>query len=201
MKTKETDRITPENEGLNLELQSNLKLILNENLRLSEKIDTENLIPLIDSINSAQRIFLLAAGRSGYALRGAAMRLMHLGLNVFFVGDTTTPAIKKEDLLIIASGSGSTASMVKAAEKGVAIGARVIAITTAPESELSKLAYHTVLIPAAGKQDFDGNISEQYAGSLFEQFLFLLMDVVFQSLWKLDGSPAEELWSRHANLE
>lgn len=186
---------------LNWELQLNIDLILEENLQLSKKIDTENLIPLINGIQQAKRIFLVAAGRSGFALRGAAMRLMHLGLTVFFVGDTTTPAIEKDDLLIVASGSGTTSSMVKAAEKAVAVDARVIALTTAPESDLARLAHHTVIIPAAGKQEFEGKKSKQYAGSLFEQFLFLLMDVVFQSLWKIDGSPAEELWKRHANLE
>jgi 6-phospho-3-hexuloisomerase len=186
---------------LNSELQSNLDLILEENVKLSRKIDTESLIPLITSIQHSKRIFLIAAGRSGFALRGAAMRLMHLGLTVYFVGDTTTPAIKKGDLLIVASGSGTTASMVRAAEKAIAVGAKVVAITTAPESDLAKLAFHTVVIPAAGKQEFDGNNSKQYAGSLFEQFLFLLMDIVFQSLWKIQGTPAEVLWERHANLE
>jgi len=186
---------------MNWELQMNLDLVLEENLKLAKKIDIENLIPLINSIRHLDRIFLIAAGRSGFALRSAAMRLMHLGLTVFFVGDTTTPAIKKNDLLIVASGSGTTASMVRAGEKAVSVGARVIAMTTDPESDLAKLAYHTVLIPAAGKQDFGGGKSKQYAGSLFEQFLFLLMDAVFQSLWKMDGTPAEVLWEQHANLE
>jgi len=186
---------------LNWELQMNLDLVLDENLKLAKKINIEKLIPLINSIQHSNRIFLIAAGRSGFALRAAAMRLMHLGLTVYFVGDTTTPAIKEDDLLIVASGSGTTASMVRAAQKAISVGARVIAITTDPESNLAKLAFHTVLIPAAGKQDFDGGKSKQYAGSLFEQFLFLLMDVVFQSLWKMDGTAAEVLWERHANLE
>ncbi|RYE42012.1 MAG: 6-phospho-3-hexuloisomerase [Sphingobacteriales bacterium] len=186
---------------LTWELQMNLDLVLEENLNLAKKIDTENLITLVNTIQHSERIFLIAAGRSGFALRSAAMRLMHLGLTVYFVGDTTTPAIKKDDLLIVASGSGTTASMVRAAEKAVLVGAKVVAITTVPKSELAKLAFHTVNIPAAGKQDFEGGKSKQYAGSLFEQFLFLLMDVVFQSLWKMDGTPAEVLWERHANLE
>ncbi|MGM9476952.1 6-phospho-3-hexuloisomerase [Pedobacter sp. GSP4] len=186
---------------LNWELQLNLDLVLDENIRLAKKINTENLIPLIGAIQQAPRVFLVATGRSGFSLRGAAMRLMHLGLEVFFVGDTTTPAIRQGDLLLVASGSGTTPSMVRAGEKAVAVGAKVIAITTAPASDLAKLAFHTVIIPAAGKQELEGTKSRQYAGSLFEQFLLLLMDVVFQSLWKMDGTPAEELWKRHANLE
>lgn len=201
METEGIEMLHLDFQQLNWELQLNLDLILEENLKLAKKIDTENLVPLINSIQHSERIFLIAAGRSGFALRGAAMRLMHLGLTVYFVGDTTTPAIKKGDLLIVGSGSGTTASMVRAAEKAVSVGAKVIAITTAPESNLAKLAFHTVIIPAAGKQESGSSKSKQYAGSLFEQFLFLLMDVVFQSLWKIDGTPAEVLWERHANLE
>ncbi|WP_316801528.1 6-phospho-3-hexuloisomerase [Pedobacter frigidisoli] len=201
MKIAETELGNLDFQQLNWELKMNLDLILEENLKLSKKVDIENLIPLINAIQHSERIFLTAAGRSGFALRGAAMRLMHLGLTVYFVGDTTTPAIRKDDLLIVASGSGTTASMVRAAEKAVSTSARIIAVTTAPGSDLAKLAFHTVIIPAAGKQEFDGGKSKQYAGSLFEQFLFLLMDVVFQSLWKMDGTPAEVLWERHANLE
>jgi 6-phospho-3-hexuloisomerase len=194
MNNLDTQRITKE-------LQLDLDMILEENLQLAKKIKLDDLIPLIDAIQHCDRIFLIAAGRSGFALRGAAMRLMHLGLTAYFVGDTTTPAIRKGDLLIVASGSGTTASMVRAGEKAVAVGAKVIALTTAPSSELALLADHTVNIPAAGKQEFEAGKSKQYAGSLFEQFLFLLMDVVFQSLWKLDGQAAESLWERHANLE
>lgn len=182
-------------------LRLNLDLVLEENLLLAKKINFENLIPLVQSVQNSERIFLIATGRSGYALRGSAMRLMHLGLTVFFVGDTTTPAIGKNDLLIAASGSGTTSLIVRAADKARSSGARIIALTTAPSSALAELADHTVLIPAAGKEDFDGGKSSQYAGSLFEQFLSLLMDAVFQSLWELDGSPAAELWKRHANLE
>lgn len=182
-------------------LQSNLDLVLEENLQLAKKINFDNLFPLVQAVQTSERIFLIATGRSGFALRGSAMRLMHLGLTVYFVGDTTTPAIGKNDLLIAASGSGTTSLIVRAAEKASSSGAKVIALTTAPSSPLAELVDHTVFIPAAGKEEFEGGKSKQYAGSLFEQFLSLLMDAVFQSLWELDGTPAPELWKRHANLE
>lgn len=201
MKTANVENENPDFPVLRQELQSNLELILEENRQLSKKINIESLLPLVDAIQCSERIFLIAAGRSGFAMRGAAMRLMHLGFSVFFAGDTTTPAIRKGDLLIVASGSGSTPSMVRAGEKALAVGARLIGITTDPLSELARISDHTLLIPAAGKQEFEGNKSRQYAGSLFEQFLLLLMDAVFQSLWKIEGTAAETLWERHANLE
>ncbi|WP_131678970.1 6-phospho-3-hexuloisomerase [Arcticibacter eurypsychrophilus] len=201
MELKETEINEMNFQRISLELQSNLDLIMDENLQLAKNINTESIIPLINSIQESERIFLVATGRSGLALRGAAMRFMHLGRSVFVVGDTTTPAIRKNDLLIAASGSGTTSLIVKAAEKASALGVKIVALTTAPLSPLAKLADHTVFIPAAGKQETGGDKSKQFAGSLFEQFLLLLMDVVFHSLWKLEGKPAEELWERHANLE
>ena len=201
METHNVEKDILDNQQLIWDLQLNLDLVLNENTQLAKKIDLESLIPFINFIQKSERIFIIATGRSGFAMRSTAMRLMHLGLVVYFVGETTTPAIRKGDLLISASGSGTTATIVRVAEKAILAGAEVVALTTNLSSSLAKLANHVVLIPAAEKEDHGGAKSKQYAGSLFEQFLLLLMDAVFQSLWKLDETPAEELWKRHANLE
>ncbi|WP_316826161.1 6-phospho-3-hexuloisomerase [Pedobacter miscanthi] len=190
-----------DNQQLAWDLQMNLDRIIEENTQLAKKIQLDQLIPFIYHIQQAKRIFVIAAGRSGFAMQSAAMRLMHLGLTVYYVGDTTSPAIEPGDLLIAASGSGTTGSIVKAAEKSMKAGANVVGITTNAESFLAKWCNHMVLVPAAGKEDHSKKISTQYAGSLFEQFLLLLNDAVFQSLWKLSAQPAEELWKRHANLE
>jgi 6-phospho-3-hexuloisomerase len=152
-------------------------------------------------ILSARRVFVTGAGRSGLSLRMAAMRLMHLGLTVHVAGEITAPAIAQGDLLIVASGSGTTAGAVHAAEVARKVGADVLAITTAPESKLGVLAQGLVVIPAATKQDHGGAKSEQYAGALFEQSVLLLTDAMFQSMWRERGESAEQLWKRHANLE
>lgn len=183
------------------DVKHQLDNILKENFGLANKINYSQIPALITEINNANRIFIIAAGRSGFSMRSIAMRLMHLGLKVFFVGDTTTPAIAKGDLLIAASGSGTTSTIVRAAEKSVGVGATVVALSTNASSPLAALAKHIIIIPAAEKQDHGSELSKQYAGSLFEQFLLLLLDAVFQSLWKIDGTPAEELWKRHANME
>lgn len=182
-------------------LQENLRLILEENLKLSESIDFNQITLLIKHIYDAERIFLVGAGRSGLVLRAAAMRLMHFGLTVFVVGEITTPAIRKGDLLIAASGSGTTSTIVKAAQKAVSTGAKVVAFSTNTESDLAKLSALVMIIPAAQKEDHGKTVSAQYSGSLFEQALLLLTDAVFQTMWATDGASAEELWKRHANLE
>lgn len=189
------------NAPLSQDLRHHLNAILAENQRLAEQLDYSQLAALIPLIQHAERIFVVGAGRTGLALRAAAMRLMHLGLEVFVVGETTTPAIRRGDLLLAGSGSGTTSTIVKAAEKASAAGAQVVALSTTPDSPLAKLATQVVVLPAAQKQDHGGTISQQYAGSLFEQAVLLLTDAIFQTLWALAGTPAEELWQRHANLE
>lgn len=154
-----------------------------------------------DLVDDAERVFVHGAGRSGLALRMTAMRLMHLGLEVHVVGEVTTPAIAEGDVLLTASGSGTTSGIVAAARTAVDAGARVAAITTAADSPLADLAEAVLVVPAADKQDRSGTASAQYAGGLFEQTVVLLGDAVFHALWKRSGADADELWPRHANLE
>ncbi|WP_156760541.1 6-phospho-3-hexuloisomerase [Microbacterium karelineae] len=156
---------------------------------------------LADSVVSARRVFVLGAGRSGLALRMTAMRLMHLGLAVHVVGETTTPAIASGDLLLAASGSGTTGGIVRSATTARDAGAAIAAITTDPSSPLAELADIVVRVPAAGKLDRSGSASAQYAGSLFEQTVVLLGDALFHGLWQRGGASADDLWRRHANLE
>jgi 6-phospho-3-hexuloisomerase len=179
----------------------NASLILDELSRVASSLDYGQLAGLAEKVSAAERVFLAGAGRSGLVLRMAAMRLMHLGLTVHVAGDTTTPAITEGDLLLVASGSGTTSGVVKAAETALAAGAGVAAVTTNPSSALAGLADALVVIPAAQKTDHGSAVSRQYSGSLFEQSLFLVTESVFQTLWEATAEPAEKLWLRHANLE
>ena len=152
-------------------------------------------------LTGASAVFTVGTGRSGLALQMAAMRFMHLGLDAHVVGETTTPAIGSGDVLVAASGSGSTARVVAAAWTALDEGAAVVAITTDSGSALAEAATEILVVPAADKQDFDGTASVQYAGSLFEQSVLLLTDALFHALWQTSGTQAPELWRTHANIE
>lgn len=179
----------------------NLSLVQDEIAVTAAGIDEQELAVVADYLGGAGRVFVAGAGRSGLVLRMAAMRLMHLGLNVHVAGDTTTPAISSGDLLLVASGSGTTSGVVKSAETAAKAGALIAAFTTNPDSPLAGLADALVIIPAAQKTDHGSSVSRQYSGSLFEQVLFLATEALFQSLWDNADEPAEQLWLRHANLE
>jgi 6-phospho-3-hexuloisomerase len=194
------DALTPSKPGVT----ASLSLIIDE-LRVTTdevtKHRADDLDDLAETLAEARRIFVLGAGRSGIALQMTAMRLMHLGLTVHVVGDVTTPAIGPGDVLLTASGSGTTTSIVRGADAAVKAGASVTVITTAEASPLAALATAVVVVPAAGKLDRSGAVSAQYAGSLFEQTVMLLGDALFHSLWLRSGQSADELWPRHSNLE
>ncbi|MEZ2390910.1 6-phospho-3-hexuloisomerase [bacterium RCC_150] len=188
------------------DIARNLTLVRSEIAETAAEVDSAQLAALAADVQTAGRttggrIFVAGAGRSGLVLRMAAMRFMHLGFDVHIAGDTTTPAIRSGDLLLVASGSGTTSGVVRAAETASKAGARIAAYTTNPSSPLAGLADVVVVIPAAQKTDHGSAVSRQYSGSLFEQVLFLAAEAVFQTLWDSDATPAEELWLRHANLE
>ncbi len=176
-------------------------IVLNELQRAFAGIDPTQVHQAAEALLKARRVFFLGAGRSGLALKMAAMRMMHLGLCTYVAGEVITPAIAEGDLLVVASGSGTTAGPLHAADIAVKAGASVLVLTTAPHSALALLASLVVTIPAATKQGGDGSQSQQYAGALFEQTVLLLMDIVFHDLWHQRGETAEQLWKRHANLE
>ncbi|WIJ44625.1 6-phospho-3-hexuloisomerase [Curtobacterium citreum] len=167
-------------------------------VRAADQAPFERALTLLTDVD---RVFVHGAGRSGLALRMTAMRLMHLGLRVHVVGEVTTPAIGRGDVLLVASGSGTTGGIVQAARTAADVGARVLAVSTTEDSPLAAVAEATLVLPAATKTDRSGTASAQYAGSLFEQGVALLGDALFHALWQRSGRSADELWPRHANLE
>jgi 6-phospho-3-hexuloisomerase len=181
-----------------------LRLIAGETTQLVAALDTAVAHSLADAaatIDGAQRVFVVGAGRSGLALRMTAMRFIHLGLDARIVGDATSTAIGPNDVLVAASGSGTTTSILRAAETAVEVGADLVVITTDAGSPLAKIATTVIELPAAKKQDHGGTVSAQYAGGLFESAVMLVGDALFHALWKASGQSAEQLWERHSNLE
>jgi len=181
--------------------QKAIRRILSETEHSLSLLERDKLAMLGELIAGASRIFVYGVGRSGLVLRTAAMRMMHLGLTTFVVGDCTTPAINSGDLLIVASGSGSTSSVVHAAKTAKQKNAKVVVITANGDADVNRLADLVVFITAAVKEDRGQTLSMQFAGSLFEQTVFFLFESLFLLLWRLSGLSAEQLFRRHANLE
>ena len=166
---------------------------------------------LIDLIISAGAVYVYGAGRSGLVGRAFAMRLMHLGKTVYFVGETITPAIGKNDLLIAISGSGKTASVIHVAQAAKRVGARVCAITSYPDSPLGGLADAVVRVPGRTK---DGGVRDYMEdqllgkhvplaplGTLFELSTLIFLDSIIVELMRRLEKDERDMRQRHTNLE
>jgi len=88
----------------------------------------------------------MGAGRSGLVAKAFAMRLMHLGFSSFVVGETITPAMTGNDLMVVFSGSGKTKTVADIAETAKEIGARLALITSNRDSRIGRIADIIVII-------------------------------------------------------
>ena len=164
-----------------------------------QSVEPASLEQATTAIEGAPRIFVFGEGRSGLVLRMGAMRLVHLGKTVYVVGDATTPAVTPGDLLIVGSGSGSTAVTVLIAEQAQTAGATVLTITTNSGSRLAEIADLVLVLRTPAKGDREQRASIQPGGTLFEQSMLVLLDMLFLVL--AGESAADQIAQRHANLE
>ncbi|GIK74202.1 MAG: 3-hexulose-6-phosphate isomerase [Chloroflexota bacterium] len=164
-------------------------------------VSDESAEEMVRAILAAQRVYVLGLGRSGLILRMFAMRLMQIGLNAHVVGDATTPAIGKGDLLLTLSGSGRTETVVAMARKAKSYGAQVLAITSNPATPLAELADMTLIAPARSvKIDVTAPTRLPLANAL-EQAMAIVLDCIGAMLAERCGQDNAAMMHRHANLE
>ncbi|HDD33953.1 MAG TPA: 6-phospho-3-hexuloisomerase [Thermofilaceae archaeon] len=201
---------------------SHIEALVNTMLEIAEQIlkvarnldkkQVERMLEmLIETRNESKKVMIIGAGRSGLVGKAFAMRLMHLGFNVYVLGETITPSVSKGDLIVAISGSGTTQVVVSAAEAAKRVGARVIAVTSFPNSPLAKVSDHIVQVPGRTKvsREIDYfarqilGIYEPLAplGTLFEDAAMVFFDGVIVALMRRLGVSEEYMESRHANIE
>lgn len=95
--------------------------IMEELRRAETQISDQAAEQLVNGILESKKVFAAGAGRSGLMGKSFIMRLMHMGLDAYVVGETVTGTFEKDDILIIGSGSGETKSLISMAEKAKAI--------------------------------------------------------------------------------
>lgn len=181
----------------------NLLTIFEELSKDANKIDANEIENVEKLILSSNRIFVAGAGRSGYVGRALANRLMHVGFTVYFVGDTTTPSIRENDLLIIGSGSGETQGLITMAKNAKKQKAHIATFTVHPENSIGSLADAAVKIPgvtARANDELTGD-SIQVKGSSFEQLCLVIYDSIIIDLRDIKKQTQDDLDYRHANLE
>jgi 6-phospho-3-hexuloisomerase len=176
-------------------------IILREVSAVLDGISEEGSRKFVHELARAKRIYVAGVGRSGLVVKAFGQRLMHLGFEVHLADEITAPAIRRGDLLVACSGSGTTELTLYMARKARRIGARCVALTARASSPLARLARLTVRVPAPLEHSADGAGSRQPARSLFEQALFLYLDSIILTAMQELGVTEKKLARRHANLE
>jgi len=189
--------------------------ILSGAKKAMSELDMENVEKFVQMIldSKERKIFVVGVGRSGFVGRAFALRLMNLGFNVYFLGETITPAAGKEDLIIAVSGSGTTKLSLTASSTAKEIGAKVVAVTSYPKSPLGDLA--DLIMPIGGRTKVGWPKEEDYLarqllgeretlsplGSIFENNCMVFLDSLVVELMHRLGKTEEELRKLHATIE
>ena len=189
------------------EMRASAKWIKDAADTLSKTGDGTKISLFVDEILSAPRIFLMGAGRSRYEAQKFVMRLMQLDFSVFVIGETTTPRVKVNDLVIAISGGGETESIVLNARIILGLGAKLATITSVETSTLGKLANITIILPGRTKENSSLDYAERRLtggstaplGSLFENTAAVFLDSVTIVLMNITGQTEMEMKERHAN--
>ncbi len=158
-----------------------------------------------------RKVLIVGAGRSGLVGRAFAMRLMHLGFNIYVMGETITPSVGDGDLVLVISGSGSTTLPVTVAEMAKRLGAKVLVVTSHPNSPLGRTADHLVVVSGremvAREEEYHARqlLGEHESlapmGTLFEDSCMVFLDsVIAELMTRLDVSD-EEMKRKHAVIE
>lgn len=196
-------------------LRAAVEEILSGAKRAIDELDETQVECLIKMIQESQdkKIFVVGMGRSGFVGRAFALRLMNLGFNVYFLGETITPAAGKDDLVIAISGTGMTKLVVSAASAARDIGAKIVAITSYKESQLGQLADQLVCIKGRTKMGWpreEDYLARQILGerepisplgSVFENNCMVFLDGLVVELMYRMKKNENDLRSRHATIE
>jgi 6-phospho-3-hexuloisomerase len=176
--------------------------ILGEISRVLDKVERREITALASGLAGVTRVLVAGEGRSGLMGKAFAMRLMHLGLTVYVLGETTTPAVAGGDTVVAISGSGTTAGTVRAATAAVGVGAEVWAVTSDPASELAGLASGRLVLPAATKyRRPDEPPTIQPLSSLFDQVTHIVLDTVCLEIASAKAVDNAAARAAHSNTE
>ena len=193
-------------------MKTSIKAILDNIETAQEFLDEDAIDQFEDVIINSTNIFVTGAGRSGLATKAFAMRLMHLGLSSYVVGETISPAINEDDCIIAISGSGETNTIVSAARIAKNRGSKVLAVTSYPESTLGQLADGYLLVKGRTKKEVDdenymkrqihGNYTSLTPlGTAFELTTLVFLDAIVSELMEKMEQTESDLKARHTVLE
>ncbi|KZX13901.1 6-phospho-3-hexuloisomerase [Methanobrevibacter oralis] len=193
-------------------MKTSINAILDNIQNAEEYLDENSIDKFEDIIIESKNVFVTGAGRSGLAAKAFAMRLMHLGVSAYVVGETISPAIYEDDCIIAISGSGETNTIVSASEIAKNRGSKVLVVTSYPNSTLGNLADSILLVKGRTKKEVDdenymkrqihGNYTSLTPlGTAFELTTLVFLDAIVSELMEKMHQTESDLKARHTVLE
>jgi len=193
-------------------MKDSINAILDNIVNAVDYLEEDIIEQFEDIVIASKNVFVTGAGRSGLAAKAFAMRLMHLGISAYVVGETISPAIYEDDCIIAISGSGETNTIVSAAKIAKSRGAKVLAVTSYPESSLGQLADGYIFVKGRTKQEVDdenymkrqihGNYTSLTPlGTAFELTTLVFLDAIVSELMEKMHQTESDLKARHTVLE
>jgi 6-phospho-3-hexuloisomerase len=194
-------------------VQEMMQLMASKIRSIANTISDNDVENFLDELLKAKRVYVIGAGRSGLVAKAFAMRLMHLGLCAYVVGETITPALNKGDVIVVFSGSGRTKTVADIAETAKELGARIALITSNADSRIGKIADSIVIIEhhrdAVEDDAVEFEIRQMMGdhksfaplGTLFETVSMIFADATISRLMEITKTDESALKGRHTNIE
>lgn len=157
--------------------------------------DIEDTDKFVDLIIGSRKVFIYGVGRSGLIAKAFAIRLVQMGLEVFFVGETVTPFVEEGNLVIIVSYTGETMSAIQTANIVRRVGAKVVTVTANDHSKLAA-ASNLVIVIHPPKDDDRKRLAP--LGTLFEVATLIYLDGIVATLMEKLGQSEGAMRKRHA---
>lgn len=189
-------------EGKVMDYKKNKNIIIQECNTALEKVNIDDVNTLVQIILEAKNVFFIGIGRVKLGLEAFAKRLNHLGIRAYMIGDINEPAMRRDDVLIVGSGSGESLIPIAIAKKAKQLGGKIIHLGSNQHSSISKFTDLMIRIPVQTKLYLPDEInSRQPMSSLFEQCILLFADIIAMMIIEKQNIDLKNLWSFHANLE
>lgn len=193
-------------------MKTAIEAILTNIESATDLLDEDVINEFMNVLTESKNVFVMGAGRSGLVAKAFAMRLVHLDISAYVVGETISPAIYKDDCILAISGSGETKTILSAVDIGKNRGSKALALTSYPESSLGKLVDTVMLVKGRTKIDtddedyikrqIDGNyVSLTPLGTVFELISLIFLDGLIAELMQKMGKTEDDLKYRHTVLE
>jgi len=122
-------------------------------------IDPNQIEQFIEALLQARQVFVIGVGRVMLSMQAIVKRLNHLGITCHCVGAINEPAITKDDLLVVASGSGESVIPLAIAKVAQKYGVKIVHIGSNPNSSMAPLTDIFVRIPVRTKMALPGELN------------------------------------------